>query len=342
MGSGELDYNLPVGYNVRRADESDLEDITEVYQSAYPDNTDYPLVSSENVEKMLEDENVDYYVVENNEGDVKAAAANLYNSLNQGNVQPGRLAVAVDARGEGLGKALLAERTEDLLDEDVSGIAFSGGATSHPASQGNLYGRGYEVFCADRQINESYFSNRRETEIMFIHPDTVERDDRTVYLPEEYREIAEINLGKISDDLAGRTIESHIEPSTDAKFGLTGKIWFLTEIDGVRSEKTLEEVMESLEEEKSREDHLMLPVDANTPSTVALYPELEERGFELEGFAPDWFTRNGENRDAVMMQYSPQEPETIEVIDPVKQLLEDIGADFRIKGREGKDWILEY
>ena len=323
---------------------SDLEGITEVYQSAYPDETDYPLVFRENVETMLENGDIDYYVVEGEDGSIYATAANLYNSLNSGNVQPGRLAVAKDSRGKGLGKALLAERTKDLLEKDPEGIAFSGGATSHSASQGNLFGRGYEVFCVDRQVNESYFGNNRETEIMFIHPETVERDSREIYLPEEYVEIAEKNLGKISEDLAGRKIvaSNPEEIDTDGEFGIHDEIGFLTQIDAHGNDREFDEVIESLERDRENEDHLMIPVDANSRDTVPLYRAFQDMGFNLSGFAPDWFSLDGENRDALLMQYSPQKPETVEVIEPVKELLEDIGAEFEEVERTEVGWRLRY
>ncbi|MFB6101353.1 MAG: GNAT family N-acetyltransferase [Haloplanus sp.] len=144
---------LPPGYAIRRADPADAPGIAAVYASAYPPDTDYPLVAEAAVrEDLLGDADVAAFVAET-DGQIVGIAAVEYDSLDEGNAQICKLAVHPDHQGQGLGRELLKHRLNVLeTDPAFSGLIYSGAVTSHPASH-TVYRKSLPVVRRDSPAN---------------------------------------------------------------------------------------------------------------------------------------------------------------------------------------------
>ena len=340
--------DLPDGYEVREATDGDAKAIASVYAAAYPAGTEYPLVEERSVRTdLLENESTRAFVIESKEG-VRAVAAIEYNSLEEGHAQVCKLAVEPSAQGRGLGRALLKHRVNVLVtDEDFSGVIYAGAITSHPASQHNLLARGFAPFSFHRHFQGRYFSGESESEVLMLYTDSIEYDERTVYVPEEYRHIVERTLSQASLDLLGRNLEI-TEGTTSPGIGPD---WLETEVTHGRGflwevttgeEAWAETKVELLAAIDGKETHVMVPIDANARELWGLYGALSSSGLEPAGFLPDWLVRDGEKRDAFVFQYDPEDaPAKVAVVDEVKGLLDVLGVEYRVLEDHDRYWTLE-
>jgi len=260
-----------------------------------------------------------------------------------------RQAVAPAHQGQGLGRALLKHRLNVLeTDEDFDGLVYAGAVTSHPASQRNLVARGFAPFSLHKGFQGGFFGPENESEIIMLYTDSIEYEERTVYVPERYRHLVERTLAQASLDLLGRSIsltEGVTYPHPDPNSLLTDLahdrefLWEVTAAGTTSWAETEAEILTALREQRT---HMMVPIDANAPELGSLYGALEADGFTPAGFIPDWLTREGEKRDAFVFQHPPDdEPTVIDVIDEVKALIEVLGIDYRVVAEHERHWSLE-
>lgn len=340
--------DLPDGYEVREATDGDAEAVASVYAAAYPAGTEYPLVEERAVRKsLLENESTRAFVIESEEG-VRAVAAIEYNSLDEGHAQVCKLAVEPSAQGMGLGRALLKHRVNVLeTDANFSGVIYAGAITSHPASQHNLLARGFAPFSFHRHFQGRYFSGESESEVLMLYTDSIEYDERTVYVPAAYRHVVERTLSQASLDLLGRTLEiteGTTSPGIDPdwlEMEVSHGREFLWEVT-TGEESWAETKAELLAAIDGKETHVMVPIDANARELWGLYGALSSSGLEPAGFLPDWLVRDGEKRDAFVFQYDPDDtPAEVQVVDEVKGLLDVVGVEYRVLEDHERYWTLE-
>jgi GNAT superfamily N-acetyltransferase len=344
-----LALDVPGEAVVRRAREADAADIAAVYRAAYPEGTDYPLVAERAVRTaLLDDGNTAPFVVEAG-GDVVAAAAIEYDSLDEGNAQICKLAVDPSHQGRGVGRALLDHRLRVLeRDDDFSGLVYAAAVTAHPASQRNLVSQGFAPFSLHKRVRGEYFGTQGESEVILLYTDSVEYDERTVYVPDRYRHLVERVLAQASLDLLGRSIElteglSHAAVDrTRVRAELQHSREFLWEVTAFGEDTWAETEAEILSAMHSEEAPMMVPVDANSPELGVLYAALEHEGFDPAGFVPDWLTRDGENRDAFVFQHPVDDtPAEMQVVPEVKGLVDALGIDYRVRAEHDRYWTLE-
>lgn len=341
--------DLPDGYVVREAEGADAAGIASVYADAYPAGTEYPLVSERRVRRdLVDDESVRPFVVET-DGELVAAAAIEYDSLDEGNAQICKLAVRRAHRGNGLGRVLLKHRLNVLAtDESFSGLVYVAAVTAHPASQHNLVARGFAPFSFHKNFQGGYFGPGNESEIIMLYTDSIEYAERRVYVPERYRHVVERTLAQVSLDLLGRRLvltEDVAFPTLDVdclRTGIEHNREFLWEVTASGTDAWVETEAELTAAIRRDDTHLMVPIDANTPALASLYDALEADGFSPAGFIPDWLTRDGEKRDAFVFQHPPHdEPTRIDVVADVKALIEVLGVDYRVLESHDRYWTLE-
>ncbi|WP_187695727.1 GNAT family N-acetyltransferase [Haloplanus rubicundus] len=339
--------DLPSGYVVRRAHETDTPAIARVYGAAYPSATDYPLVEASAVrETFVEDDAMAAFVAET-DGRVVGVAAVEYDSFDEGNAQICKLAVHPDHQGRGLGRELLKHRLNVLhADPTFDGLVYSAAVTSHPASQHNLIARGFEPYSVHKHLQGGYFGPDAESEAIMLYTPSIGYAERDVYVPARYRHIVERTLAQASLDLLGRrirTVNTVTYPTAaQLRMALSHEAGFLWEVTPEGSEPWAETKSELLAAVRDDDEHLMVPIDANARQLVALYEPLERAGFYPAGFIPDWLTREGEQRDAFVFQHPPTEaPTTMHVVEDVKALLDVLGLEYRVVAAHDRYWELE-
>jgi predicted N-acetyltransferase YhbS len=339
--------DLDEGYAIRRARPADAPGIARVYEAAYPDDTDYPLVEASAVRTdLLDAPNLAAFVAET-DGRIVGTAAIEYDSLDEGNAQICKLAVHPAHQGIGLGRELLKHRLNALhADPAFDGLIYSGAVTSHPASQYNLIARGFEPFSIHKHFQGGYFGPEGESEIIMLYTRSIDYDERDVYVPERYRHVVERTLAGASLDLLGRrlrTVNTVSYPRADQlQMALSRERGFLWEVTADGRASWAETEAEILAAVRDEDVHMMVPIDANARRLLSLYEPLESAGFYPAGFVPDWLTRHGEKRDAFVFQHPPNErPTTVSVVDDVKALIDVLGLRYHVIEEHDRYWELE-
>ncbi|MFB6101352.1 MAG: hypothetical protein ABEJ73_02170 [Haloplanus sp.] len=197
-----------------------------------------------------------------------------------------------------------------------------------------------------KHFQGSYFGPEGESETIMLYTPSIDYADRDVYVPERYRPIVERTLAQASLDLLGRrirTVNTVTYPTADQlEMALSRERGFLWEVTPEGSESWAETKAEILSAIRDDEVHLMVPIDANARRLLSLYEPLEEVGFFPAGFIPDWLTRDGETRDAFVLQHPPVDATTrMTVVDDVKALLDVLGLRYRVVADHDRYWELE-
>ncbi|MFP4217806.1 MAG: GNAT family N-acetyltransferase, partial [Salinarchaeum sp.] len=124
------DVTAPSGYTLRDAVRADSEGMATVYDGAYPDDSGYPLQTTDAVEhKVFDDDQIRSFVIESNDGDIAATASIKSDSVYSGNAEICRLAVSPDHQGNGLARTLLEHRLAVLEDDPAVDVVFSAAVT---------------------------------------------------------------------------------------------------------------------------------------------------------------------------------------------------------------------
>ncbi len=323
------DVTAPSGYTLRDAVRADSKGMATVYDGAYPDDSGYPLQTTDAVEhKVFDDDQIRSFVIEADDGDIAATASIKYDSVYSGNAEICRLAVSPDHQGHGLARTLLEHRLAVLEDDPAVDVVFSAAVTSHPYSQHNLAERGFVPAAFLKRIQSGYFSEYRESQAIVVHPDWTADADRTVYVPERFRPAIETILDTLFDDRFGRDIDGFdidVERVDDPAVARSTEA------------SKMGQWVDTVDDLAAAVDHpgpeLLAAVDANTLDSRAFYERIFEYGLTPAGFVPDWLATNGESRDAFIFQYRTEDERVpVEAIDELVTLLDALDITYQVTG----------
>ncbi len=323
------DTTVPSGYTLRDAVRADSEGMAAVYDGAYPDDSGYPLQTTDAVEhKVFDDAQMRSFVVEAEDGTVAATASIKYDSVYPGNAEICRLAVSPEHQGHGLARALLEHRLAVLEGDPEVDVVFSAAVTSHPYSQHNLVERGFVPAAFLKRIQSGYFSEYRESQAIVAHPDWTADADRAVYVPEQLRKATEAIFDDLFGDRFGREVAGLDIDATLAAEPLVDRSTEASKMgQWVESADGLEQAVTDPGPE------LLAAVDANTPASREFYERIFEYGLTPAGVIPDWLADGADARDAVIFQYRTRDARVpVEAIDELVTLLDALGIAYEVTG----------
>ncbi len=321
------DDDLPAGYTLRTASVSDSAGMAAVYDGAYPDDSGYPLQTTEAVRsKVFDADGFQPFVIEADDGTIAATASIQYDSVYEHNAEICRLAVHPEHQGHGLARTLLEHRLSVLEEATDVDVVFSAAVTSHPYSQHNLGARGFVPGAFLKRIQSSYFSEYRESQAIMIHPEWFTNADRDVYIPARLRSTVTHTLDELIGDRFGRTLvsleidaEYAGEPVTDRATRASKMGMWVDNPDDLTTAIA------------DPGPELLAAVDANDPAAQTFYEKVFEYGLTPAGFIPNWLSVDGASRDAFIFQYrTDDEHIPIEATDELMTLFDALDLTYQI------------
>ncbi|MFO7794178.1 MAG: hypothetical protein R6V35_04355 [Candidatus Nanohaloarchaea archaeon] len=233
-------------------------------------------------------------------------------------------------------------------------LADKSAATQHTADKHDFAVTG--VY--DKKFPQAYEGKGRVTVVDMLWADSlIENDQSEVYVPEEAEDIVELSRENINSkrseglERIERTINNSGSDHRDGSYKVKPKVvedpMNFAEIEIVESEMgnyTWEDVMDEISAAEERLENsgsesndywIGLTLDANSDYLPGAATLLEGEGFEYCGFNPGKIDFNGENRDALEMQYRPSK-ERIE-----KEFVEEAAEFIRGTGMAAEETASE-
>lgn len=328
---------LPAGYTLREATVADASGIASVFAAAYPPETAYPYADVDTArEELLAKDKFVTFAIETN-GEIAATASIKFGSVYEHNAEICKLAVKPAHQGNGLARALLQHRLQYLDKIDHDGPVFSAAVTEHPRSQQNLAARGFVPVSFHKGIQAPFFGDQPESQAIVLHEDSIPDADRPVYVPPSLQSAAKWVFSTLETEQFGREIVT-----LDAEFPDPSTV---TTTDRTVERSSMGIWLDTIPaiEQAVNEDgpHIMVSVNANDPAATDLYAAVYEWGFLPVGIIPNWYTADGENRDAVVFQYpSGEGPIDIEIIDSMKTLFDHLDYPYSVTADHEDYWEL--
>lgn len=226
-------------------------------------------------------------------------------------------------------------------------LADRSAATQHTADKHDFAVTG--VY--DKKFPLAYKDKGRVTVVDMLWADSnIENNQDTVYTPESAEFIVNSALDNINDKRSSglenidRTVSTQSHRHQDKNYRIKPKVvedpMNFAEIEIVETEtgeytwdevlQQISEAQETLQENEHDADYWVgLTLDANSPFIPTAAEELESYGFEYCGFNPGKIDLNGENKDALEMQYRPSdEGFEKQFVDEAAQFIRETGMGY--------------
>lgn len=303
---------------IRRAIEGDHHDaagIANAFEETYGGNYPWPeFLDPDEILNLMADPDIRAYVIEMGADGTIAGTGSLVFTEGRQKAELGRTCIRPTFRGlrkdgKSAFNELVRHRTADAWVAKAK-VLFVSAVTSHRITQAKFEQFGYRP-CAFElgKYWEIFERGKRESTVTMMHQDSRFREgDRLCFASRRAGAV----IRKVCGDLG---IRRHIEYdlTTGAPFPQGVKLDMTMEM-GLTMHAIIKVVPGGVlgPEEASRRiiqiqrssmlRYVQVQLPSEDPITLAIIPTLEDAGYHLSGWMPDWYTYNGQLRDVLVLQ----------------------------------------